>query len=434
MGIVPNPSLRGKNYLGYVDEPWEKVYASEINDVKADAYAIAASRSWQPGKAYIEGDVCYPSLEQGKSFMLLECVVAGKTGTTEPLWGNVHTEQVDGSVTWSIKKIGSGEGSGIAIGTTIQHLGITPPEGFLALKGQEVGRATYPELWNWVKEKSGLLVTEADWQVSYNLNSGNCGNYSDGDGTTTFRLPNITAFIRPQGDSSRTVGEYQGDAIRNITGKLAGTPTRGATQATGALYQEIRRPGIAAESYNSGSDIGFDASRAGVPVAEENRPKSVTFLFCVKAFDGSVNQGIVDITQLANDVSINASKINKLENALGFTIIYPNGGTEASPANIDIANRYIDNNPFPGHAVICRVEIFYQDKWCETGWVNYNINDSKQRTIGVKSTHLSPDDTIIVQTGGVGLAAIPTVSGTGLILTTTIDKPSPCRVKVWKVG
>lgn len=441
MGIVPNPSLRGKNYLGYVDEPWEKVYASEINDVKADAYAIAASRSWQPGKAYIEGDVCYPSLEQGKSFMLLECVVAGTTGTTEPLWGNVHTEQVDGSVTWLIKKIGSGEGSGIAIGTTIQHLGITPPEGFLALKGQEVGRATYPELWNWVKEKSGLLVTEADWQTAYGLNSGNCGCYSEGDGSSTFRLPNVTGFLRPQGDGARQVGQFQGDAIRELQGVFPFAPTTQWGTISGVFKKVALASGDTSAQSKNGAGIEFKASTV-VPTAEENRPKSITVLFCVKAFNGAMNQGTVDITELANDVSILSNKVDniptlvdiEIAKSVDFTIIYPNGGTEASPANIEKANRYIENNPFPGHAVICRVEIFYQDKWCEGGWVNYNTNGKYQPTLGVKSTHLSPDDTIIVQTGESGLTGGGLLGGTGLPINSSIATPTPCRVKVWKVG
>lgn len=428
MGIVPNPSLRGKNYLGYVDEPWEKVYASEINDVKADAYAIAASRSWQPGKAYIEGDVCYPSLEQGKSFMLLECVVAGKTGTTEPLWGNVHTEQVDGSVTWSIKKIGSGEGSGIAIGTTIQHLGITPPEGFLALKGQEVGRATYPELWNWVKEKSGLLVTEADWQTAYGLNSGNCGCYSEGDGSSTFRLPNVTGFLRPQGDGARQVGQFQGDAIRELQGVFPFAPTTQWGNISGVFKKVALASGDTSAQSNNGAGIEFKASTV-VPTAEENRPQNITVLFCVKAFDGSVNQGIVDITQLANDVSINASKINKLENALGFTIIYPNGGTEASPANIEKANRYIENNPFPGHMVICQAELFVDGKWGSTGWIYSNGGQ------GTSANHLMLDDKIIIQTGGANiLTASSSNGGNPFGKTTTTPSSLPCRVKVWKVG
>src|SRR5690606_10026006 len=34
-----------------------------------------------------------------------------------------------------------------------------------------------------------------------------------------------------------------------------------------------------------------------------------------------------------------------------FAIIYPNGGSAGSPANVTLNSRYVESNPFPGHSV-----------------------------------------------------------------------------------
>jgi len=434
MGIVPNPETQGKNYLGYANDPWEKVYASEINDVQAEAYKIAASRSWQPAKAYEEGDMCFPSIDNGKSFMLLECIVAGTTSTTEPVWGNVTETQVDGGVTWLIKKLGSGEGgSGLSIGMTIQHLGTVPPDGFLALNGAEVGRNTYPELWDWVQNKSGLLVGEANWQTAYNLNSGNCGSYSDGDGATTFRLPNITGFLRPQGNSIRNVGEFQGDAIRNIEGSFN---TFSNNVASGVFEKQFIS--AAAVIGSAGSvlyNVDFNASQV-VPTAEENRPKSIAVLFCVKAFDNAQNQGTVDITELANDVATNASKINVidnvidniLENNIGFTIIYPNGGTTENPANVTAGQRIVMDNPFPSYHVFCQAQLLCGGEWGSSDFIY------SQGGIGVRASQLLPDDKIIIQTGYAYIRSQGSINDGGTWSNAIDYVTAPCRILVNKLG
>ena len=430
MGIVPNPETRGKNYLGYDSDPWEKVYASEINDIQAQAYAIAASRSWQPAKAYLEGDICFPSLDKGKSAMFLECTVAGTTGSTEPTWGNIGDNQTDGGVTWLIKKLGSGDGGGggLPIGTTIQHLGTTPPDGFLALNGAEVGRATYSELWNWIQNNSGLLVSEADWQTAYNLNSGNCGSYSDGDGTTTFRLPNVAAFLRPKGNSNRDVGDYELDAIRNIEGFLSTMEY----SLPGGCFERISTGG--GGSYNNPVNTyktQFNASLV-VPTADENRPKNITVLFCVKAFDSAVNQGTIDITELANDVATNASKINDIENALedgtGFTIIYPNGGTEASPANVTVNQRIVMDNPFPGRHVSCQAQLLCGGEW-GSGLFIYSSG-----SLGTRASHLLPDDKVVLQTGTNYIRAGASANDGGTWSNTLSLTVAPCRILITKLG
>lgn len=248
--------------------------------------------------AYIVGDCKRsPTLP---SWAFLECIDDGTTDATEPTWPSVGEEVTDGTVKWRVRDIKSG--GGVPIGTVMPFLATQPQPGWLALDtGAMVGRATYPQLWAWVQENAPL-ITEAEWQAQAAVQS-SVGYYSTGDGSTTFRLPRILDY--PRGGLASEVGHWLGDAIRNITGTFTGTDNDPAAW-TGVFDLGTTVTGGAAGSGNDHISK-FDASRV-VPTADENRPKTIKFLFCVKAFDSPTNQGMIDITELANDVANKVSK------------------------------------------------------------------------------------------------------------------------------
>ena len=77
--------------------------------------------------------------------------------------------------------------------------------------GGEFNRADYPKLWAYLQANS-FVATEANWQAEAAANSGICGVYSTGNGTTTFRVPNLdNAFLRA---ANRGVGTYQRDSFQ----------------------------------------------------------------------------------------------------------------------------------------------------------------------------------------------------------------------------
>ena len=79
--------------------------------------------------------------------------------------------------------------------------------------GGEFNRADYPKLWAYLQANPTLVKTEAQWQVESTANDGICGFYSSGDGTTTFRVPNLDkAFLRPD---SRDIASYQADMFKS---------------------------------------------------------------------------------------------------------------------------------------------------------------------------------------------------------------------------
>ncbi|WP_157351279.1 hypothetical protein [Aliarcobacter butzleri] len=78
--------------------------------------------------------------------------------------------------------------------------------------GGEFNRADYPKLWAYLQANPSLVKTQAQWQTEATANGGICGFFSSGNGTTTFRVPNLDkAFLRPD---SRGVGSYQVDVIK----------------------------------------------------------------------------------------------------------------------------------------------------------------------------------------------------------------------------
>ncbi|MEM5451888.1 tail fiber protein [Paraburkholderia guartelaensis] len=80
--------------------------------------------------------------------------------------------------------------------------------GFLKLNGALLNRVDYPALWAYA-QASGAIVTEAQWSAN------NFGCFSTGNGTTTFRIPELRGeFLRCLDDgrgtdANRAIGSWQ---------------------------------------------------------------------------------------------------------------------------------------------------------------------------------------------------------------------------------
>ncbi|VWB86294.1 phage tail protein [Burkholderia lata] len=92
-----------------------------------------------------------------------------------------------------------------------------PRAGFLKANGALVNRADYPALWAYA-QASGTLVSDDEWRNE------RWGCFSLGDGSTTFRLPELRGeFIRCWADgrddidAQRAIGSYQGAQNRSHT-------------------------------------------------------------------------------------------------------------------------------------------------------------------------------------------------------------------------
>ena len=117
-----------------------------------------------------------------------------------------------------------------------------------------------------------------------------------------------------------------------------------------------------------------------------------------------------------------------LDAATGFTILYPNGGTSAAPANVAVNSRYVMSNPFPGFAVMATVELRINGVWGDPKLI---LGGNGSYGTGVSQN----GDSIVVQTGQIAMCTSDAAqAGHGFgTLAAHVTAPVPCRVKVWKL-
>ncbi len=153
--------------------------------------------------------------------------------------------------------------SSMPTGTVVKTLGTSALTGTVKLNGALLDRTTYADLWTFA-QASGNLVTDANWSGS-SLH----GSFSDGDGATTFRLPDargyfFRAFDDGRGlDVGRVMGAYQPDLMRDHKHGFV-SPRVGTPGSTGQM-----------------SDIAEVQAKTELS-SGETRPMNIPALFCIK--------------------------------------------------------------------------------------------------------------------------------------------------------
>lgn len=143
--------------------------------------------------------------------------------------------------------------------------------GWVDLRGGTLSRETDQCLWNYASQSNMVM----DQMLKHSDPMKYAMYFGDGDGNTTFTLPNhhLGHFIRGASGMGRH-GETQGDAIRNIYGTLILDKTEFHI-ANGAFSKRngnwsIHTPSIV-YTENCETVVDFNAS-SQVPTSNENRP------------------------------------------------------------------------------------------------------------------------------------------------------------------
>lgn len=177
--------------------------------------------------------------------------------------------------------------------------------GYLALNGQEVNREDYPNLWEWVQQQVGFLVEEGEWQSISTAHNGNVGKYSVGNGSTTFRLPNLGCWVRGGGTAGTAngVGGNLDAGLPNITGKkIFGSVSTAAngnydgcikTTATGSGYTWREGP-----YYGADWQIDASLSNSIYGASDTVQPESIIGIWLVKAYH-------VPVDNMGNTITVN---------------------------------------------------------------------------------------------------------------------------------
>ena len=304
--------------------------------------------------------------------------------------------------------------------------------------GVVYNRATYSELWNYVQLKPSLLISEAEWQAKYTQTGGKfVPFYSSGDGTTTFRTPLLGAYPCGIGNSD-DIGTYASDGLPNILGQtyIGAEVETNPEYTNGAFHTNLED--VTLQGTVAGNNKGvlcFNASLSN-PIygnAEEVRPKTMYGIWVIKAVGVVVDSvGNTDLQSMLNGLNQLQEKLTNLQNQIAdsnnFTIIYPNGGTKESPANITINERYIETNPFSGYHVLCIPQILLNNEWAQP-FMSYVSADNGGR--GVTAGEVN--NQIIIQTGRNYLKMAGYDSGS-LDSSNERVTTAPCRVLVYKLG
>jgi len=304
------------------------------------------------------------------------------------------------------------------------------PAGRVPADGQTVSRATYPDATTAILGGQMPVVTEANWTADPTQR----GSFTVGDGSTTFRMPDYNGkaagslgavFMRGDGTLSAAIAGVIQSSSNLDHGHTINDPghfhsmgvTTGTAYTAGGVFSAI------AGSTNTGSKTtGITINNSG---GSESRPISATGCWVIKLFGAVVNPGSANAAQLATDYAVLNAAFQTLNGQVDFTIVYPNGGTQASPANIGVNSRYVISNPFPGYHVMCQLEVLYGGVWGNPGF-----QLSSPSSYGAAANQLN-GGSIVVQTGVTAIKVDSSSMGDPFGTTGTVTS-LPSRVKVWK--
>lgn len=207
------------------------------------------------------------------------------------------------------------------------------PVGGVPYDGYERIREVYSALWSYAQEK-GLVKTEAEWQEIANANGGNVPFYSDGDGSTTFRLPRIIGYVKGASIQSET-GAYIAEGLPSVDHyHIQGA----AVNNTANVRYGMTDTGVSGGIYDTGSGttLTYGINTSSVQGAnsiygnsEHVTPETSVVMFGVYAFGAIVETGELDATTLATGLA-------RVESNLAGTVRSVNGVYADTDGNVTI--------------------------------------------------------------------------------------------------
>lgn len=182
-----------------------------------------------------------------KEIVLTSKDASGNTVVHKPY---THVEQVEGAVATVNGNAPDDNGNvvietggGMPLGFEYFQTNPNVRAGSLPLTGGTYSRELYADFWAWIQEQSGYLISEVEWQAKATSNGGAVPFYSDGDGSTTFRVPALTVWVKgANGDEA--VGDYLADTFKshkhNVSTESSGAHTHSASTDSQGAHTHTR--------------------------------------------------------------------------------------------------------------------------------------------------------------------------------------------------
>lgn len=190
------------------------------------------------------------------------------------------------------------------------------PAGGVPFCGQTVTRALYADLFAWATAQ-GKVKTESEWQAHAAANGGNCPYYSSGDGSTTFRMPAVVAYLKGAASASQA-GTYTAEGLPDITGKVTSvSQTFGLGDGTceGAFSKDTGHNGSHTPTNVDNTETGilnFAASDSNEIYGKSAHvtPETYTVLVGVYAVGVISNVGSTDVSAIQTALAAVETEVN----------------------------------------------------------------------------------------------------------------------------
>lgn len=286
----------------------------------------------------------------------------------------------DNTTKWKVRKF-TDFASNQAMPVGFEYFSMNPniPIGRLPLFGGEYDRIIYADLWSWVQEQAGYLITEEEWQTYATNNDGNVPFYSSGDGSTTFRVPSMKCWVKGA-NGVEEVGSYLEAGLPNIEGSVDHCfyyETIGAIMkgAFGTSENSGYRKALTTSWVTDSPYLTFDASRSSSIYGNSDtvQPKSIAGMWLVVAFGTVTNVGNLDMANVASGVENIQTRLNEHEHLLQEN---ENALTIVGYHNSIYRGKYLGDKLTATQSATIRAgefeDLYIGDYWT-IGGVNYRI-------------------------------------------------------------
>lgn len=238
------------------------------------------------------------------------------------------------------------------------------PPGYVAADGQTLQRSAYPDLWAAISSNFLNSVTEAQWNTQVSNARGsfyyNRGSYSLGDGSTTFRVPDLNGgqtgsiantFLNGSAPSlSGNVGQVRESAAPNITGTynplFPGQTQIPADGYAGAMQSVATEPAftgtqggtLITQQFQRG--LKFDASlsdKVYTGTAGELRPNTAVGIWIIRV-SGAFQSANTNFSVIAGDTTAPGANTSVLGGMVYSR--YTIGGVDKLSASLVASGRY----------------------------------------------------------------------------------------------
>lgn len=206
----------------------------------------------------------------------------------------------DGTAQLRIRRLSNFAANGLPVGFEYFTINKNIRTGSLPLLGGLYSRELYADLWSWIQEQPGYLITETEWQEKFQANNGNVPFYSSGDGTTTFRVPSLKCWVKGA-NGIEEVGSYLEASIQSHNHRIMAS----VGSSLGQMNMEGNATGFAGFSNGKIDYADSSPNMEGESFIENTgdestKPESIVGLYCVIAFGTVTNTGNLDIQTFIN--------------------------------------------------------------------------------------------------------------------------------------